>query len=145
MDGDLPFVDEHRTTVEAPREVVWPRLRAYVDRMLAVDEQRAVHPAARDRSRRQASRCREEVPEERVVLSGRHRFSRYALVLELDPSGEQTVLRALHLRRLPGPHGRVYRLLVISSHAHVVATAPASSSRSGGRASRSAEAQVWCT
>ena len=56
------------------------------------------------------------------MLSGRHRFSRYALVLEIDPSGEQTVLRARTFAAFPGPHGRVYRLLVISSRAHVVAT-----------------------
>ncbi len=121
MDGDLPFIDEHRTTIEAPREVVWPRLRAYVDRMLAADEHGlftrllGTEPPA-------GFEVSEEVPEERVVLSGRHRFSRYALVLELDPSGEQTVLRARTFAAFPGPHGRVYRLLVISSHAHVVAT-----------------------
>jgi hypothetical protein len=121
MDGDLPFIDEHRTTIEATREVVWPRLREYVDRMLAVDEHGlftrllGTEPPA-------GFEVSEEVPEERVVLSGRHRFSRYALVLELDPSGEQTVLRARTFAAFPGPHGRVYRLLVISSHAHVVAT-----------------------
>jgi hypothetical protein len=121
VDATLPFVDEHRTTIEAPRADVWPRLRAYVDRMLAVDEHGlftrllGTEPPA-------GFEVSEEVPEERVVLSGRHRFSRYALVLELDPSGEQTVLRARTFAAFPGPHGRVYRLLVISSHAHVVAT-----------------------
>ena len=121
MDGDLPFIDEHRTTIGATREVVWPRLRAYVDRMLAVDEHGlftrllGTEPPA-------GFEVSEEVPEERVVLSGRHRFSRYALVLELDLSGEQTVLCARTFAAFPGPHGRVYRLLVISSHAHVVAT-----------------------
>ena len=84
MDGGLPFVDEHRTTIEAPREVVWPRLREHVHRMLAPDAHGVLTrllgtepPAGFEVS--------EEVPEERVVLSGRHRFSRYALVLELDP------------------------------------------------------------
>jgi hypothetical protein len=121
MDGGLPFVDEHRTTIEAPREVVWPRLREYVDRMLAPDSHGVLTgllgtepPAGFEVS--------EEVPEERVVLSGRHRFSRYALVLELDPSGRHTVLRARTFAAFPGPHGRVYRLLVISSRAHVFAT-----------------------
>ena len=31
-------------------------------------------------------------------------------------------LAARTFARFPGPHGRAYRLLVISSHAHVVAT-----------------------
>jgi hypothetical protein len=121
VDGDLPFVDEHRTTIEAPREIVWPRLRQYVDRMLAANDGGlftrvlgAQPPAGFE--------VAEEVPEERVVLTGRHRFSRYALVFELDPFGDQTVLRARTFARFPGPHGRVYRLLVIGSHAHVVAT-----------------------
>ena len=30
LDADLP-VDEHRITVEAPPDVVWPGLRQYVD------------------------------------------------------------------------------------------------------------------
>lgn len=121
MEGDLPFVDEHRVTIEAPRDVVWPRLRTYVDRMLAANRHGLLtrllgaEPSA-------GFAVSEEVPGERVVLAGRHRFSRYALVLELDPSGEQTVLRARTFARFPGPHGRAYRLLVISSHAHVVAT-----------------------
>jgi hypothetical protein len=120
-EGDLPFVDEHRTTIEAPLEVVWRGLRKYVDRMIAANDGGlftkllgAQPPAGFEVS--------EEVPEERLALTGRHRFSRYALVFELDPSGSQTVLRALTYAVFPGPHGRVYRLLVISSRVHVVAT-----------------------
>ena len=50
------------------------------------------------------------------------------------------MLRALTYARFPGPHGRVYRLLVISSRAHVLAT-------DGILASirRAVLAQVWCT
>lgn len=121
MDDDLPFVDEHCVTIEAPREVVWPRLRAYVDRMLAANERGfltrllgAQLPAGFEVS--------EEVPVQRVVLTGQHRFSSYALVLEIDPSGDQTVLRARTFARFPGPHGAVYRLLVITGRGHVLAT-----------------------
>ena len=121
MDATLPFVDEHRTTIEAPRELIWPRLREYVDRMLAANE-RGVFARLLGADPPAGFEVSEEVPGEQVVLSGRHRFSRYALVLEIDPSGEQTVLRARTFAAFPGPHGRVYRLLVISSRAHVVAT-----------------------
>ena len=118
---DLPFVDEHRITIEAPREVVWRRLRSYVDRGLAsahgslFTRLLGAHPPS-------GFEVSEEVPSERLVLTGRHRFSRYALVFELDPSGQDTVLKARTFAAFPGPHGRVYRLLVIGSHAHVVAT-----------------------
>jgi hypothetical protein len=118
---DLPFVDEHRTTVEATPDVVWRALRAYVDRMLAANAGSVVtrvlgtHPSA-------GFEVSEEVEQERLVLTGRHRFSRYALVFELEPAGEDTVLKALTYAVFPGVHGRLYRLLVISSRAHVVAT-----------------------
>ncbi len=121
MNTDLPFVDEHRTTVEAPLEAVWRGLRRYVDRMLAVNEGRL---ATRVLGTRPAAgfEISEEVPPLRLALSGRHRFSRYALVFELDPQGQHTVLRALTYARFPGPHGGVYRLLVIGTRLHVVAT-----------------------
>ena len=118
---DLPFVDEHRTTIEASPDAVWRGLRQYVDRMLASNEKNPLtavlgtHPSA-------GFEVTEEVPQERLVLSGRHRFSRYALVFELEGAGRRTVLKALTYAVFPGPHGRVYRLLVIGSRAHVLAT-----------------------
>ena len=121
MNTDLPFVDEQRTTVEAPLEAVWRGLRRYVDRMLAGNEGRVLtrvlgtRPAA-------GFEVSEEVPSLRLALSGRHRFSQYLLLFELDPLGQQTVLRALTYARFPGPHGRAYRLLVIGTRLHVVAT-----------------------
>jgi hypothetical protein len=122
---DLPFVDEHRITVDAPPEAVWAGLRSYVDRMLAANDGR---PANRLLTRLLGTvpsagfEVTGEVPHRRLELTGRHRFSRYALVFELEPAGELTVVRALTHARFPGLHGRVYRLLVISSRAHVVAT-----------------------
>jgi hypothetical protein len=52
-------------------------------------------------------------------LSGRHRFSRYALAFELE-AAEQTgcMLRARSYAEFPGPAGRVYRALVIGSGGH---------------------------
>jgi hypothetical protein len=121
VDADLPFVDEHSTTIEAPVAVAWPGLRAYVDRLLAAHDGGLLtrvlgtRPAA-------GFEVTEEVPERRLELTGQHRFSRYALVLELEPAGERTVLRALTYARFPGLHGRVYRALVIGTRAHVLAT-----------------------
>ena len=121
MNTDLPFVDENRITVEAPTEVAWRGLRRFVERMLVANDGRLItrllgtHPSA-------GFEVSEEAPERRLVLTGRHRFSRYALVFELDPHGQQTVVRALTYARFPGPHGRVYRGLVIGTRLHVVAT-----------------------
>ena len=56
-------------------------------------------------------------------MAGRHRFSRYVLLFELTRSPDhQTELNARTYAEFPGPHGRVYRALVISSRAHVIAT-----------------------
>jgi hypothetical protein len=119
--GDLPFVDEHRITIEAPPDVVWRGLRSHVERMLAANDGRlftrllGTRPSA-------GFQVAGKVPGQRLELTGRHRFSRYALIFELDAEGGQTVLRAQTCARFPGPHGFVYRMLVIGTRAHVVAT-----------------------
>lgn len=118
---DLPYVDEHRTTVEASPAEAWRGLRAYVDRMLAANDGRlfsrllGARPSA-------GFEIAEEEPQCALVLTGRHRFSHYRLVFELEPSGAHTILKARTYAVFPGLHGRAYRLLVISSGAHAVAT-----------------------
>jgi len=118
---DLPFVDEHHTAIDAPADVVWQALRAYVDKMLAANSA-GVFARLLGAQPSAGFAVSEEVPEERLVLTGRHRFSRYALVFELTRSETQTVLKALTYAVFPGAHGRAYRLLVISSRLHVLAT-----------------------
>src|SRR5690606_10372240 len=62
-------------------------------------------------------------PPATLTLTGRHRFSDYALIFDLDELGpDRTRLRAESRARFPGMKGSAYRLLVISSGAHVVAT-----------------------
>jgi hypothetical protein len=60
------------------------------------------------------------VPCERVSLVGRHRFSRYALVLDLTANLAGTTLAALTYAEFPGLRGSIYRGLVIGSGAHRV-------------------------
>lgn len=55
---------------------------------------------------------------ERLTLVGRHRFSRYALVFELDPEDGGTHLRAQTWAAFPGVLGRGYRMIVIGSRMH---------------------------
>lgn len=65
----------------------------------------------------------EQVEPARLVLRGRHRFSRYELAFDLGDAGPgRTRLRATTRAAFPGPHGRVYRALVIGTRLHVVAT-----------------------
>ena len=84
-------------------------------------------------------------PHERLTLTGRHHFSRYLLVFDLgDAPDGATRLRATSYAAFPGPHGRVYRTLVIGTRLHVVATTTscARSVASPGRCSRLGEERV---
>jgi len=57
-----------------------------------------------------------------LELRGRHRFSRYALVFELDEMGDKGCrLRALTYAEFPGLAGHAYRALVIGSGGHRLA------------------------
>lgn len=58
-----------------------------------------------------------------LALAGRHMFSSYALVFHLeDLAPGRTLLRAETRAEFPGLKGAVYRMLVIRSRAHVLAT-----------------------
>ena len=64
---------------------------------------------------------------ERLTMAGHHRFSRYRLVFDLaetdlgSAAGGGTLLTATTLAAFPGPHGFIYRALVIGSRGHLVA------------------------
>ena len=120
-DAALPaFVDEHRTTVAAPPDRVWASLRRYADRLAAGHASLLTRVLGTDPPGGFA--VVEEVPGSRLVLAGRHRFSRYRLVFEVRPEGaDVTVLAAQTRADFPGPAGAAYRLLVISSRAHALA------------------------
>jgi hypothetical protein len=98
---DLPFVDEHAIEIEGPRERVWEALQRTA-------------PST-------GFRVTESAAPAKLVLEGRHPFSRYALVFlieELD-SGRSRA-RAQTWAAFPGAAGRVYRALVIGSGMHAV-------------------------
>jgi hypothetical protein len=131
----LPFVDEHSTTIAATQDAVWEALLEVV----------AAFGSGPGSSRlARTLRC---VPIERrgepgqigstvpgfvvtravrpavLALMGEHRFSRYALIFATTelPTGEVR-LSAETRAQFPGRSGSAYRLLVIGTHGHALAT-----------------------
>jgi hypothetical protein len=130
----LPYIDEHSITIDATREQVWdvlaPTLRADfggaasapLARLLGLAPARSRgnwHGRLRPGDALPGFAVAETHAPERLALCGRHRFSRYALVFELDATGgARCALRAQTWAEFPGLTGRVYRALVIGSGGH---------------------------
>lgn len=58
-----------------------------------------------------------------LALIGEHRFARYALIFRLDETAAGPIrLRAETRAEFPGRRGRIYRMLVIGTRGHVLAT-----------------------
>jgi hypothetical protein len=115
-------VDVHAITIAAPRDLVWTSLRRYATTSIGFADG---NPLARilGTAPRSGFEVAEEVSGEKLDLVGRHRFSRYALVFELhDLAPDSTELRAVTYAAFPGLRGRVYRVMVIGTRAHVAAT-----------------------
>lgn len=117
-------LDEHTLEVAASRDRVWQVLREYVDGLglpatgLAGRVARAAwapHPGS-------GFGVAEEEPGQRVVLEGRHRFSRYRLVFSVDEGADgSTRLTAASYADFPGLHRKAYRALVVGTGFHVLA------------------------
>jgi hypothetical protein len=133
--GDLPFVDEHAIVIDRPLADVWRALLAVLDGSFSGGRtarvagilgcaQTAVggpRPLAVGSTFPGFEVVGVE-PERMLTLAGRHRFSRYALVFEIDALGpSQQRVRAVTRAVFPGLHGAVYRALVIGTRGHVVA------------------------
>ncbi|OCB53688.1 hypothetical protein A5722_23625 [Mycobacterium vulneris] len=106
----LPYIDEHAITVDADAATTW----AAVLRTMCGDpaEPRAPFGFA-------IGEC---TARQRLVLKGRHPFSIYEWVFELDDLGpHRTRVRSQTWAAFPGMHGTIYRALVIGSGGHKVA------------------------
>jgi hypothetical protein len=134
MDNDLPFIDEHRLLVSAPALAVWRSLATVLPGpsglsaeilacLLGAEPRQAAGTPLDEGATWPGFEVSEATRARLVRLTGRHRFSRYALVLTLDPQPEGMMLSARTYARFPGVHGWVYQQLVIGSGAHRIVVA----------------------
>jgi len=128
----LPFVDEHQVLIDASAEDVWEALARQLPgftaegaflRVLGVEPRQAAGRLIEEGAALPGFAVTEAVPGRLVRLAGRHRFSRYSLVLGMRTRPGGTLLSARTYAEFPGLPGRVYRGLVIGSGAHRVLVA----------------------
>ena len=132
--ADLPHVDEHAVPVAAPPAAAW---RAVLETLSATFASPTAGTTARvlgcdpvATSGWERPGVGSTVPGFRIVVAeeprllvaaGRHRFSRYGVVVRLEPADGGTRVRLETRAAFPGAHGRLYRLAVIGSGGHAVA------------------------
>ena len=133
--SELPLLDEHSVEIAAPAINVWTALLETLDesfsgrigtiyaRLVGCEEPAASGPRPlAGGSTITGFRVTSSVPERELVLEGRHRFSSYRLTFRLEDAGAGFSRLSAESRAIfPGSHGRLYRLLVVSSGGHVVA------------------------
>ena len=130
---ELPFIDEHAIDVARPAEVTWDAVVETFGRRL---DGRAValgatllgcEPAGKSSldgsmgSTVPGFRVTASERPDLLVLQGRHRFSRYAIVVRVDSTPTGSRCRLESRGEFPGPLGRLYRLAVIRSGGQVLA------------------------
>lgn len=121
MTGRPAYVDEHATTLAVGVDAAYDAVRAEVDHLLA---RWGTRPVTRllGTSPRAGFEVVEDDRPRLLGLAGRHRFSRYLLEFRVEPGpGGGSVVTAVTHADFPGPHGAVYRTLVVGSRGHVLA------------------------
>jgi hypothetical protein len=131
----LPRIDEHPVEVEASREVVWSvienslpaftggRRSTAIARLLGChDLDTTAKPPVEVGATIPGFHVSQAQSPSLLKLDGAHRFSQYRLTFHIDELGrDRSRLRAETHAVFPGPHGRLYRALVIGTGGHVVA------------------------
>jgi hypothetical protein len=117
----LPFVDEHSVEIPAEPDVVWDALWAVLGSTFGGTRGSQLFARAvgvRDSEPIVGFRIAEEERGRSLVLDGEHRFARYRLTFRF----ENGRLSAATHAAFSGPHGRVYRALILPTglHARVV-------------------------
>lgn len=129
----MPYVDAHGTTVAASPARTWSALQSVLRSELAGNPPALLAkamalepPAARGGwsgslgDTLPGFEVREVTEASHLALVGRHRFSQYALVFDVEEAegGKASRLRAETYAAFPGLLGRCYRLAVIGSGGH---------------------------
>ena len=130
---ELPFIDRHAVDVDASRDAVWTALCEALPRFVSAPGSGIVARVTGLRERGPTAvpfpsegavllgfRVTRSTPPTRLLLEGRHRFSRYSLDFRLDEALGGSVLSAETRARFPGLAGRLYRGLVIGTGSHAV-------------------------
>ncbi|HEY2438534.1 MAG TPA: hypothetical protein VGH93_15235 [Solirubrobacteraceae bacterium] len=133
---DLPYIDQHVTSVDTSPQQVWPALLATL-RTIGAGLPRPVirawglEPGARRGDWDRSVAVGDSIvafgvagvdPPRSLTLRGRHRFSRYELRFEItDGPAGGSVLHAHTSATFPGLAGSAYRALVIGTGGHRVA------------------------
>jgi hypothetical protein len=131
--ASLPYLDEHETVIAAGVGDVWRSLGETLDRSFSrpgaaryarlvgcADRTAAGPRPVAEGSAFPGFRVVSAVPEQELVLEGRHRFSSYALIFRLEQAGPgRSRLRAETRAAFPGLAGGPYRLLVMRTGGHV--------------------------
>ena len=122
MIEDLPYVDTHTISIALGPDQVWHAVRRYAG-SLGLSPRSPFGRVLAAQPPSGFAVVSEEVGE-RIVLAGRHRFATYRLEFELDArtADRTTLVHARTWAAFPGAQGRAYRLLVVSSGLHVIAT-----------------------
>jgi hypothetical protein len=117
----LPFVDEQSVEIAATPDAVWDALWGVLGRTFGGTHGSRLFGRAvgvRDTEPIVGFRIADEQRGRSLVLEGEHRFARYRLTFRF----ENGRLSAATHSAFPGPHGRVYRALILPTgfHARVV-------------------------
>lgn len=109
----LPLIDEHSVAVNASPAEVFTAAERYASALAG----RTGGVLKAILAPRPPSGFALSTVGSRIELTGQHRFSRYRLEFLVTPGR----LTARSFGEFPGLHGRLYRLAVVSSGAHVLA------------------------
>lgn len=132
----LPFVDEHSISIDASAETIWDALLETLGHGFSSTPPGRVAvralECAPDRNSGKPGRIgstipgfivTRAIPPAVLALMGEHRYSRYALVFRITEREDAPALLSAETRaEFPGGRGTAYRLLVVGSRGHVLAT-----------------------
>ncbi|WP_026536064.1 hypothetical protein [Arthrobacter sp. H14] len=131
--GFLPHIDEHAIDIAASPDAVWPAViltiqRAFsgaagkgLARLLGCDSTGVSDCSLVVLGNTFPGFKVEAIERPKLIaLTGRHRFSEYALIFRIDEIGGRTRCRAESRARFPNWYGRLYRAAVIGSLGHQI-------------------------